>query len=116
MQQMNRRGTVASAARVNKNPVRAGLLGTQHSHVNGKLRTMLDSPEYEIVAACEPDKTALERRQTDPLFKGLRWVSEEELLGDPSIQLMKNHQPLKYSYDHELLLHETLLRASGEIS
>jgi predicted dehydrogenase len=25
-------------------------------------------------------------------------------------------QPLKHSYDHELLLHETLLRASGEIS
>lgn len=24
--------------------------------------------------------------------------------------------PLKYSYDHELLLHETLLRASGEIA
>jgi predicted dehydrogenase len=25
-------------------------------------------------------------------------------------------QPLKHSYDHELLLHETLLRASGELS
>jgi predicted dehydrogenase len=29
---------------------------------------------------------------------------------------LKNGQPLKLSYDHELLLHETLLRVSGEIS
>lgn len=29
---------------------------------------------------------------------------------------LKTGQPLKLSYDHELLLHETLLRASGEMS
>jgi predicted dehydrogenase len=29
---------------------------------------------------------------------------------------LKTGTPLKYSYDHELLLHETLLRASGEIA
>ena len=29
---------------------------------------------------------------------------------------IKSGQPLKHSYDHELLLHETLLRASGEMS
>lgn len=28
---------------------------------------------------------------------------------------IRNGKPLKHSYDHELLLHETLLRASGEI-
>jgi hypothetical protein len=29
---------------------------------------------------------------------------------------IKSGQPLKQSYDHELLLQETLLRASGELS
>jgi hypothetical protein len=29
---------------------------------------------------------------------------------------IKTGQPLKHSYDHELLLQETLLRASGELS
>jgi predicted dehydrogenase len=29
---------------------------------------------------------------------------------------LKSGQPLKHSYDHELLLHETLLRASGEMT
>jgi hypothetical protein len=29
---------------------------------------------------------------------------------------LKSGQPLKHSYDHEVLLQETLLRASGELS
>ena len=29
---------------------------------------------------------------------------------------IKSGSPLRYSYDHELNLHETLLRASGEIA
>ena len=29
---------------------------------------------------------------------------------------LKSGKPLKHSYDHELLLHETLLRASGEMA
>jgi hypothetical protein len=29
---------------------------------------------------------------------------------------LKGGQPLKLSWDHELILHETLLRASGELS
>jgi len=29
---------------------------------------------------------------------------------------LKSGQPLKHSYDHELLLQETLLRASGELA
>jgi hypothetical protein len=29
---------------------------------------------------------------------------------------LKSGQPLKLSYEHELVLHETLLRASGEMS
>jgi predicted dehydrogenase len=28
---------------------------------------------------------------------------------------IKTREPLRFSYDHEILLHETLLRASGEI-
>jgi len=49
---------------------------------------MRDSPHYEIVCACEPDPSLLRQRQADPLFHGLRWVSERELLSDSSIQLV----------------------------
>jgi predicted dehydrogenase len=41
-----------------------------------------------------------------------RFIRDFEELG----RAIKAGRPLQYSYDHELLLHETLLRASGEIS
>jgi predicted dehydrogenase len=68
--------------------VRAGLLGTQHSHTTGKLKAMQDSPDYEVVAVCENDPEAKARAQKDPRFQGLRWTSEAELLKDPSIHLI----------------------------
>jgi hypothetical protein len=36
--------------------IRAGILGTQDGHLNGKLKAMLNSPDYEVVAICEPDE------------------------------------------------------------
>lgn len=69
-------------------PVRAGLLITQHGHLDGKMRAMLNSPDYDVVCACEPDPVTRRKRQNQQDFRKLRWVSEEELLGDASIQLV----------------------------
>jgi predicted dehydrogenase len=78
----------ASVASAKVNPIRTGLLSTQHGHLNGKLKAMLDSPHYEVVAACEPDETQRRKRQSEELFQGLRWVSQDELLSDSSIDLV----------------------------
>jgi len=56
--------------------------------VRGKLKAMQDSPDYQVVSACEYDAAVRTRNQNDPLYQGLRWVSEEELLADPSIHLI----------------------------
>jgi predicted dehydrogenase len=94
---MNRRdffGCVGAAATMTPNArsaistVRAGILGTQHSHVRGKLKAMQDSPDYKVVSVCETDPEAKVRAQKDPLYQGLRWVSEEALLADPAIDLI----------------------------
>jgi predicted dehydrogenase len=68
--------------------IRAGLLGTQHSHTTGKLKAMQDSPDYEVVGIAENDPEAKTRAQKDPRFQGLRWTGEAELLKDPSIHLI----------------------------
>jgi predicted dehydrogenase len=68
--------------------IRAGILGTRHSHTGGKLKAMKDSPDYQVVAVCEKDPAALARAQKAPTFEGLRFVSEDELLGDSSIRLV----------------------------
>ncbi|HYI97350.1 MAG TPA: Gfo/Idh/MocA family oxidoreductase [Bryobacteraceae bacterium] len=68
--------------------VRAGIFGTGHSHTTGKLKAMQDSPDYEVVGVCETDAEAKAKAQKDPRFRGLRWMSEDELLRDPSIQMI----------------------------
>lgn len=68
--------------------IRAAILGTQHSHVHGKLAAMLESPDYEVVGACEHDPEVRKQQAAKELFAGLKWLSEEELLGDPSIDLV----------------------------
>jgi len=68
--------------------VRAGILGTQHSHTTGKLKAMKDSPDYEVVGICETDPAARAKAEKDPRLQGPRWMSEGALLADPSIHLI----------------------------
>ena len=69
-------------------PIKVGMLGTQHSHTTGKLKAMRASADYEVVAACENDAAAKAQAQKDPGFEGVRWLNEDELIHDPSIQLI----------------------------
>ena len=68
--------------------IRVALWGTEHSHTGGKLKAILDSPDYEMVGVCESNASQRARVEKTPLFSGLRWLSESELLGDPSISLV----------------------------
>jgi predicted dehydrogenase len=68
--------------------IRAGILGTRHSHTRGKLEAMKASSDYEVAAVCEPDAATREQAQKNPMFQGLRWMTEDELLSDPSIHLV----------------------------
>ncbi len=65
-----------------------GVLGIQHSHLEGKMAAMRDNPAYELVAACEPDPATRKARARNPMFRGLRWVSTDELLEDDSLDLI----------------------------
>jgi predicted dehydrogenase len=58
--------------------IRIAMLGTGHAHASGKLKTLLESPDFELVGVCEP--------KTRPAYKNVRWLSEDELFGDRSIQ------------------------------
>jgi predicted dehydrogenase len=68
--------------------IRSGILGTQHSHTRGKLKAMKDSADYQVVGVCEPDATAAARARNDPSFEGIRWLTKDELLSDPSVHLV----------------------------
>lgn len=68
--------------------IRTGILGTQHSHLLGKLKAMKNSADYQVVSICEPDAEAAARAKQNPSFEGLRWVGEEEMLSDNSLNLI----------------------------
>src|SRR5262245_45173718 len=76
------------AARSAINVIRVGILGTQHSHLSGKLKAMQNSPDYEVVSVSEPDADVAAKARSSPLYQGLKWVSQEELLGDRSLQVI----------------------------
>lgn len=68
--------------------IRTGILGTQHSHLPGKLKAMKNSADYQVVSICEPDAGVAARAKENPAFEGLRWVTEEEMLRDKSLHLI----------------------------
>lgn len=68
--------------------IRVGLWGTEHSHTTGKLKALQGSPDYEVAGVCESDAAQRARAQNLPLFSGLRWMTEDELLNDPTISLI----------------------------
>jgi len=76
--------TVTANAAISK--IRTGMLGTGHSHFGGKLKAMLDSPDYEIVGIVD-NTGAKERWLKDPRLASVRWMSEQEMLKDSSINL-----------------------------
>jgi len=77
----------ALAAQQNQR-IRVALWGTEHSHTDGKLKALLDSADYEFVGVCEPNAQLKAKVQGTPLYKGLRWITESEMLGDKSIQMI----------------------------
>ncbi len=68
--------------------IRTGILGIQHGHLAGKMAAMRGNPAYEPAAVCEPDAGTRAARGAHPMFGGLRWVSMEELLADPTLDLI----------------------------
>jgi predicted dehydrogenase len=88
---LDRRSFLLTAAAASAAPlsiIKTGILGTQHSHTEGKLAAMRGLPDYEVLRVCEPDPEARAAAEKHPMFKGLQWSSEEELLGDKSISLI----------------------------
>lgn len=67
--------------------IRMAQYGTKHGHASGKLKSMLDHPQVEVVGLYEPD--AERRREVEgedgPYGQVHFFDSEEEMLGDDSI-------------------------------
>lgn len=66
--------------------IRVGQLGIGHAHAPGWTKALIESSQVEFVGIHEPDPETFAARSDNPSYAGVRWLSERELLGDPSVQ------------------------------
>jgi predicted dehydrogenase len=69
-------------------PIRTAMLGTRHSHFDGKLDALLANPDYQVVGISEPDAHAGLALKKHPRYGRIPALSEQELLADPSTRLV----------------------------
>ena len=66
--------------------IRVGMVGTGHAHAPGKLAVLKASADYEVVGVCEADTERRAGRAREKSFADVRWVSEDSLLSDKTVQ------------------------------
>ena len=70
-----------------KQRVKVGQIGTGHAHAGGKMSTFRKlEADYEVVGVVEPDAALRRTWQDHPVYRGLKWMTEEELLGTKGLQ------------------------------
>jgi predicted dehydrogenase len=77
----------AQAATTAKRKVKIGQIGTGHAHAGGKmdgLRRLND--EFEVVGIVESDPERRRLAERQGVYRGLRWLTEEQLLNTPGLE------------------------------
>lgn len=65
--------------------IRIGQIGVGHAHAS-KLSVYQNSPDYEVVGIVEPDEELRRRAEKLPVYQGLPWMSQEQLLNVAGLQ------------------------------
>jgi predicted dehydrogenase len=78
-------GRFAAAVESSGERIRIGQIGVGHAHAS-KLAAYRESSDYEVVGIVEPDAELRSQAESDETFRGLPWMTREELLGAPGLQ------------------------------
>jgi len=67
--------------------IKVGQIGTAHAHASGKMATLRKlSEDYEVVGIVEPNPDRQRKLKNSSVYRGLKWISEEQLLNTPGLQ------------------------------
>ncbi len=78
--------TTARAAE-NKKPIKIGQIGTAHAHASGKMSTLRKlSADFEVIGIVEPDPDLRRESENSPTYRGLKWITEDQLLSTKGLQ------------------------------
>lgn len=76
-----------SRASGSSGPIRVGQIGTAHAHATGKMAALRKlSDYYEVVGIVEPDPDRRDRLRNNSTYRGLKWMSEDQLLNTAGLQ------------------------------
>jgi predicted dehydrogenase len=65
--------------------IRVAMIGTGHGHAVSKIKALRVLPEYEFAGICRPDS---DEPAEGEVFRGIHWMSLEEVLTDATIELV----------------------------
>jgi predicted dehydrogenase len=61
--------------------IKVGQIGTKHAHASGKMGTMRKYKDlFDVVGVVEPDDARRKSMEKHSAYKGLKWMTEQELL------------------------------------
>jgi predicted dehydrogenase len=67
--------------------IKIGQVGTGHNHASGKMAALRKlANHYEVVGVVEPDPARRKKREQDPVYRGLTWMTEEQLLNTKGLR------------------------------
>lgn len=79
------RGATIADQQPAPNRIKVGQIGVGHAHAS-KLSAYRSSPDYEVVGIVEPDEELRKRSENAPAYRGLKWLTREQLLETPGLQ------------------------------
>ncbi|MES2794248.1 MAG: Gfo/Idh/MocA family oxidoreductase [Planctomycetota bacterium] len=65
--------------------IKIGQIGVGHAHAS-KLSVYRASPDYEVVGIVEPDEQLRKQAETQAAYRGVPWMTQEQLLNEPGLQ------------------------------
>jgi predicted dehydrogenase len=72
-----------------KERIKIGQLGIGHNHGAAKMESFLKlKDDYEVVGVVEPSAEWRKKREKEKAYKGLKWLTEEELFATPGLKLV----------------------------
>ena len=76
--------------------IKIAQLGIGHNHGEEKMKAFRKYPEiFDVVGVCEPDPVWRERRKDLPGYKGLPFLTKEELFSIPGLQAISVEADVK---------------------
>ncbi len=79
--------------------IRIGQIGVGHAHAS-KLSVYRNSPDYEVIGIVEPDEELRKRAENETPFRGLKWLTRDELLATPGLQAVLVETHVRHLLDH----------------